>query len=60
MIICDGKTVPNEKQECREAVNTQGWSCRKCERSDCYRQGWAKPDVDRDNRRLVREKNARR
>ena len=43
--------------ECREAVWSQGRSCRKCPLVACYRRGWDAARVTTDNRRLVAAKN---
>lgn len=45
---------PGDK-ECLIAVWSVGRACKKC-RANCYRQGWSKLAVDRDNLRLVRER----
>ena len=49
--ICNFESEPKET-ECYEAIWSQGWSCKKCQ-TKCYRQGWSKPMVDDDNKRLV-------
>lgn len=53
VMICHFRTEPKE-HECREAVWSQGHSCKTCW-INCYRKGWSKPQVDADNRRLVAE-----
>lgn len=47
------------ERECLTAVWSQGRACKTC-RVDCYRRGWAKAHVDRDNAALVKTKLARR
>jgi len=51
--LCDaiGLQEPSAGSECREAVNSQGRSCRKCH-VECYRGGWEQARVNDDNTRL--------
>lgn len=51
--ICDFLSVPG-KTECLAAIWSEGRACRKCEHPTCYRRGWPKRRVDKDNERLVR------
>ena len=52
--ICTGSfSEPTATKECREAMWAEGKSCQKCE-FDCYRRGWLKPAVDKDNAKIVR------
>ena len=53
--LCDFRSPPGDT-ECLECIWSQGRSCRVCYREDCYRRGWDKRRVDRDNAELVREK----
>jgi hypothetical protein len=49
--LCGPATNPPAKgRECAEAVYSQGRHCKRCDRSDCYRQGWEKWRVDADNK----------
>jgi len=43
---------PTDERECAEAVNSQGSSCKKCQ-VKCYRRGWDKQAVTRDNVKRV-------
>jgi hypothetical protein len=56
--LCTGHCSPPGESECMEAVNSQGSSCRKCE-VDCYRKGWSKEAVTRDNAFRIMKKNGR-
>ena len=44
-----------DKNECREAIVSQGKACKTCE-IKCYRQGWDEGAVSRDNKRLCEGK----
>lgn len=55
-LVRDGDASPPGENECQEVVNSNGRACRKC-KVDCYRKGWLKPEVDRDNARFVAEKH---
>ena len=46
---------PPGAKECREAVWSQGGSCRECA-VECYRRGWSKRRATADNERLVAAK----
>jgi len=52
MHLCHFRTVPADK-ECLEAIWSQGRSCRTCFVT-CYRRGWLKAQVDRDNKQRAR------
>ena len=52
--ICDFRSEPGAT-ECWESVWSEGGACKDCYR-DCYRRGWPKEQVDRDNAELVRRK----
>ncbi len=45
------RSPPGDK-ECREAVWSQGASCRECQ-VDCYRRGWIKRRATADNAQRV-------
>ena len=50
IILCDdGRHPPREGAECPAAVYSKGFSCKNCEREDCYRQGWSARLVTLDN-----------
>lgn len=52
-VVCTAQQSPPSETECREAIYSQGRACKKCE-VNCYRQGWSKDMVDRDNKWLVK------
>ncbi len=56
--FCDFRTLPGDR-ECWEAIWSQGKACRTCHHDECYRQGWKKARVDRDNARLVAKETAK-
>jgi hypothetical protein len=48
------KHEPAKGNECYEAIDTQGKSCKKCDCS-CYRRGMTQAQATADNEKLVRE-----
>lgn len=54
--LCTGPATPPGDKECLEVIWSNGRACRKCE-VDCYRRGWLKAAVDRDNARFIAKKN---
>jgi hypothetical protein len=56
--ICAHFEIPGE-YECREVIWSEGKSCRKCPLHECYRNGWHKNQVDKDNKRLFGRKAAK-
>ncbi len=44
---------PNDNTECPEVVWRNGKACRKCPVKEWYRNGWLKPQVDKDNKQIV-------
>ena len=44
---------PTETSECPEAMESLGRTCRNCPKKGCYRNGWLKPAVDADNKKIV-------
>lgn len=52
--ICDFRSEPGET-ECYTAVWSQGRDCKGC-KHQCYRAGWEKSRVDRDNAAHVMRK----
>lgn len=51
---CSGRHEPTAQEECSGAIASVGRACKACWVA-CYRQGWPKPRVDADNKRLVAE-----
>lgn len=56
-ILCTASLSEPGETECREAIWSEGRSCRKCRYEPepgrrCYRSGWPKKKVDADNERL--------
>ena len=49
--LCTFRSEPGE-HECREACWSAGRACKTCP-VECYRAGWSKERVDRDNAELV-------
>jgi len=56
--LCDFREEPGDT-ECWEAVCSMGWACERCYR-ECYRRGWDRARVDRDNAERVRRSNERK
>jgi len=56
IFICAGFEIPTDTHECREVIWSSGTSCRKCPLKTCYRNGWLKPAVTKDNKRIVANK----
>lgn len=53
-------SIPTDTSECSEVIWSVGKSCRKCPRKDCYRNGWLKPQVDKDNKKIVENRRKER
>ncbi len=53
-IISRHASEPKTDSECMEAVNAQGGTCIDCE-LNCYRSGWEKHRVDKDNENGVKD-----
>ena len=58
-IHLDDFRAPPGDRECYEACWSFGRACRTCYHDECYRRGWVKAQVDRDNARLVAEETAK-
>lgn len=54
--ICGPFTSVPGETECYEAIWSKGYSCKKCDRADCYRQGWDQRSVTNDNISRVEKK----
>jgi len=57
--VCVGgfRSEPTASQECKEAVWTQGASCKDCQ-TECYRRGWGWREATADNiKRMMKGEN---
>jgi hypothetical protein len=45
-------TFGADARECPEVMWSNGKSCRKCPKKDCYRNGWLVKQVTADNKKL--------
>ena len=52
VFLCHHRSEPTTLKECLETIYSEGWACRDCF-MDCYRKGWPKKRVDRDNAKIV-------
>jgi hypothetical protein len=54
-IDCGNFSEPTPGNECYEVMWSNGTSCRRCPNKSCYRNGWLKAAVTKDNKKLVAE-----
>jgi hypothetical protein len=50
---CANFIEPTDTTECPEVMWSNGKSCRKCPKKDCYRNGWKLDQVTEDNQRIA-------
>ena len=50
---CANFTEPTDTHECSEVMWSNGKSCYRCPKKDCYRNGWKVKKVTEDNQRIA-------